>query len=237
MPSLAAQWLGPEYCRPQAADSAGAPARITVGPMFGWLAVLGPSSQALPPGGQGTCSWAAAASSTAAELLAAPRQNVGSVLDTSPSTADAQARSSARRSSSWLGAEPLNTLSTSNPFSRSLRAAALSSSYRPELAGAERPSLHRLKLRLLPEHPTCRPRTCSPRYVAPHTLLVPAVLTALQFESKSSRAKGIAFHPKRCAPQSSPALPLPADLRQAMDPRLPTFVHHPAVGLPHGYPH
>lgn len=46
MPSLAAQWLGPEYCRPQAADSAGAPARITVGPMFGWLAVLGPSSQA-----------------------------------------------------------------------------------------------------------------------------------------------------------------------------------------------
>lgn len=61
-----------------------------------------------------------------------------------------------------------------------------------------------VKLRLQ-HHPPWPPKACSPRFVSPFpsartgvrfrggTLLTPIQ----QFESKSSRAKGIAFHPKR----------------------------------------
>ena len=57
-----------------------------------------------------------------------------------------------------------------------------------------------------------------------------------KFESKSSRAKGIAFHPKRFAHCSTDLLVLQlADNFQTMDSRLPTFFYNSAMGLSHGY--
>ena len=58
-----------------------------------------------------------------------------------------------------------------------------------------------------------------------------------KFESKSSRAKGIAFHPKRSAyrPIDLRVLHL-ADRSQTVDSRLPTLLYDPVMGLSHGHP-
>lgn len=58
-----------------------------------------------------------------------------------------------------------------------------------------------------------------------------------KFESKSSRAKGIAFHPKRSAHRQSTLGVLHlADTSQTMDSRIPTFIYYSIMGLSHGHP-
>lgn len=84
-------------------------------------------------------------------------------------------------------------------------------------------------------------QTCSPRHVPSPRPRGSYQLTpfALQFESKSSRAKGIAFHPKRSVPVFSSMCRDPRVLtsKQSVDPRLPALVDHSAMGLSHGNPY
>lgn len=57
----------------------------------------------------------------------------------------------------------------------------------------------------------------------------------LQFESKSSRAKGIAFHPDRSVTYTSPRTIFFADFIQTMDPRITALFNNSTMGLPDGH--
>lgn len=94
------------------------------------------------------------------------RKNVGdaaALLDTSPSTAVGTHCTSGE---AQAGRVPNHeTPSTPALLSALFSSPSLSTS-RHQIIGAARLPLPCVKLRLLPERPTCRPRTCSPRHVA-----------------------------------------------------------------------